>query len=635
MNRRDNCRQDKSNYKRTIQRGFAALLGLILISSMVSCKSSGGSGGSWKMSPVPPAPQSSAAVETPSAEESKPSIFTKMTSFWKSPSKKTPSPESAPDVTAATYVSSSEDASSEGVYSLPEPTGEALPDGEAVPEEPIYSDIPTTSASLPRNAANGLAYDSNAPITVKRLPPVGGMSSPESAPFNPAVGNRADEHSYEIPISAEPTGASSIELEGTVSAGTQFRGQSYASAPASAPYDDQIILDDPEDARFITAEQLGSAGFSQTPGAAIAAPMPAASNVNPVYIPNNTQSRPVPTAVQGQAVSGYPVPFGGPNGGPKSAWTPPGIQPENGGQWPQDEFIGDGGVGPYGVKVHDDFTISGLKPENTIVHFDTIDGKVGVAASNRVEIYSPKFRAVRQVISPGINQQVDRITDVASDRLMASQERNVGVMQSKQHRGVGEGIAAVPTEQFLAGVKGSEISNRRQLMQLDNSYRAYENLKVIKTGELDRSEGAMLAESARRAAVWNYTSQPQVLVDSQRVMAAVQNEGPGELFTLKKDTKNPQVRIIKIASVDSARSGDHVEFTIRFDNVGDEPVGNVTILDSLTGRLQYAENTAQCSKKGAFMVEPNTAGSLVLRWEIEEPLEPGEGGIIRFECIVR
>ena len=37
-----------------------------------------------------------------------------------------------------------------------------------------------------------------------------------------------------------------------------------------------------------------------------------------------------------------------------------------------------------------------------------------------------------------------------------------------------------------------------------------------------------------------------------------------------------------------ANPGDEVDFTLRFDNVGNQPIGNVTIVDDLTGRLESA-----------------------------------------------
>ncbi len=91
----------------------------------------------------------------------------------------------------------------------------------------------------------------------------------------------------------------------------------------------------------------------------------------------------------------------------------------------------------------------------------------------------------------------------------------------------------------------------------------------------------------------------------------------------------------KLASTSSAKPGEIVEFTIRFDNVGDQPVGNVTIVDDLTPRLELVPGSGQSSLKAKFLTEPNKEGSLILRWEIEEPMNPGQGGIARFKCVVR
>ena len=85
----------------------------------------------------------------------------------------------------------------------------------------------------------------------------------------------------------------------------------------------------------------------------------------------------------------------------------------------------------------------------------------------------------------------------------------------------------------------------------------------------------------------------------------------------------------------AAHAGETVQFTIRFDNVGDEAVGNVTIIDNLTTRLEYIADSQECSLTAGFSADDNAGQSSLLRWEIAEPLEPSEGGIIRFECRVR
>ena len=49
-----------------------------------------------------------------------------------------------------------------------------------------------------------------------------------------------------------------------------------------------------------------------------------------------------------------------------------------------------------------------------------------------------------------------------------------------------------------------------------------------------------------------------------------------------------------------ARPGEFVDFTIRFDNIGDQKIGNVTLVDNLTTRLEYVEGTAESSLAADF-----------------------------------
>jgi hypothetical protein len=46
-------------------------------------------------------------------------------------------------------------------------------------------------------------------------------------------------------------------------------------------------------------------------------------------------------------------------------------------------------------------------------------------------------------------------------------------------------------------------------------------------------------------------------------------------------------------------------------------------------------DSAKSSVKANFSVEPNDGESLKLRWEIVDPLKPGDGGLVRFKCRVR
>ena len=61
----------------------------------------------------------------------------------------------------------------------------------------------------------------------------------------------------------------------------------------------------------------------------------------------------------------------------------------------------------------------------------------------------------------------------------------------------------------------------------------------------------------------------------------------------------------------------------------------MTIIDNLTTRLEYVPNTAKSTVAANFSSVPNGAGSTVLRWEITDPLKPGEGGVLQFKCRVK
>ena len=91
----------------------------------------------------------------------------------------------------------------------------------------------------------------------------------------------------------------------------------------------------------------------------------------------------------------------------------------------------------------------------------------------------------------------------------------------------------------------------------------------------------------------------------------------------------------KQASTIAAKCGEEVEFTISFENIGARRIENVTIMDNLTTRLEYVPDSATCTLEADFSNQRNPADSLILRWDIKQPLELGKSGLIRFKCRVR
>ena len=127
---------------------------------------------------------------------------------------------------------------------------------------------------------------------------------------------------------------------------------------------------------------------------------------------------------------------------------------------------------------------------------------------------------------------------------------------------------------------------------------------------------------------------PQVVFGVKAAHAEIGVRQPGLIYQTTGPT-SPRLRLCKLASTGNALPGDEVEFTLRFDNIGDQLIANVTIADNLTTRFEYVPGSAKSSVNADFITEQNNVGSLVLRWEIKEPVKPGAGGILRFKVKVR
>jgi uncharacterized repeat protein (TIGR01451 family) len=158
---------------------------------------------------------------------------------------------------------------------------------------------------------------------------------------------------------------------------------------------------------------------------------------------------------------------------------------------------------------------------------------------------------------------------------------------------------------------------------------------LIQRGEYDASEKARLAERTAAAIVWTDNKAVQVIIDGKPAVEARGLAKPEVTYTYETDG-HPRLRLCKIADKSEAKPGEIVTFTLRFDNLGEQSIGNVTIIDNLVPRLEYVAGSAQSTLKAAFSTQEQLPGeSLVLRWEIEDPLPVNAGGVVRFQARVR
>lgn len=298
-----------------------------------------------------------------------------------------------------------------------------------------------------------------------------------------------------------------------------------------------------------------------------------------------------------------------------------------------DEYLCDGGDQNVHVTIGDAWEVYGLDLEDTVAHYDTVDGRTVVAPSNRVCIYAPRFAAVRQVVMTSederlltmeaLEQPLPAVTDEAS-RLANLVNQPLPTLRDTGLRG--------PLG-LLHRSPGVELANAQPVRELVGDFEAYEDFSIIRLGIHRLSQRAEVEKYVTAALEWTEDTAPEVVLDAEPAVVDTSVKTTGLEYQVS--TGKPRIRVVKLASTPTALPGEEVNFTLRFDNVGEQTIGNVTIMDNLTTRLEYVPDSAECDLEAEFFTQENQGESLTLRWEIRDPIKPGEGGIIRFRCRVR
>ena len=304
------------------------------------------------------------------------------------------------------------------------------------------------------------------------------------------------------------------------------------------------------------------------------------------------------------------------------------------GPWPGDEYICDGGDYSQRVRVRADWSVDGLDMEDTVAHFDTLDGRTIVKPTDRVCIYAPRFAAVRQISGASEHKQQEHMNEILVPlQPQWSEEVQTASTTLQQAQPVIQ-LGKQPANIFRERQVLESFDRPQKIGTLSEENLAQENFSLIRYGIFDETERLLLTEFSDAAQSWSHDAAVQVVIEETQAIADVLYQKPQTLYKLDPQGK-PELCVTKMASRKSALPGDVIDFTLRFDNVGNEQIGNVTLIDNLSPRLEYVSESAQCSLDTEFFTRENEGESLILRWEIKQPLEPGKGGLIRFRCKVR
>jgi uncharacterized repeat protein (TIGR01451 family) len=377
-------------------------------------------------------------------------------------------------------------------------------------------------------------------------------------------------------------------------------------------------------------------------------------------------------------LTGGRCPFVGPEGehcplpcGPARGTPPPVERP-----WvPADEYLCDGG--DHGTPAHfaGDGSLRGIDPRDAMIQFrrptmaqlqpeferlkgalerkeisretyeietrrltrSTQEGenRPRVLPTNMVCIYAPRFAVVRGILGSS--------AAIAIDVARGHEILQKGVMDV----GRAEPIRLTQNEAIVA----NRHRSRPSLMQGRVWATAHAEVRVLMgietiqhPGLFEKGQRPQARQLNEKAAAMRDRAKAVALKSAESVVVTGIVQGPNqmvmawkpqEITGVEEPPSKPGLVIVKRSSANEAEPGEVVTFTIQYRNMGNVPIGSVSIVDSLLPRLEYVAGSAQGPKGTVFTAGENRAGSTELRWDLPDAIPAGAEGIVTFQARVR
>ena len=300
-----------------------------------------------------------------------------------------------------------------------------------------------------------------------------------------------------------------------------------------------------------------------------------------------------------------------------------------------DEYLFDGGDRDYPVHYDGELTL-GLETEDTVAEYHDHKGRRRVKATNRVAIYSPRFAAVRTFngISEGFN--VQRVSSNLDQVQGAALRQKVGGKTGVQRARVQGARMRSRASGIFSQTTRRNVGSSRSATQHTKLINLYEEAQFLHDGHIRQSEVLGLQAAMRNAIAMSRDLNPVLIASLDATQEVYAMFKVSELVGTDEGHKQPgRLRIVKLADKEAAKPGDIVTFTIRFDNLGDRALTHVRIIDNLTPRLEYVDDSASSDVPGSINADDNGEGSHVLRFELDSPLAGHTGGVISFQAKLR
>ena len=300
-----------------------------------------------------------------------------------------------------------------------------------------------------------------------------------------------------------------------------------------------------------------------------------------------------------------------------------------------DEYLFDGGDRDLPIH-YDEFNRNGLDTEDTIAEYVDHLGGRHVKPTNRVAVYAPRFSAMRTVSYSEENSSVDRLAGT----LEMSRGSRLSSRTSPTLNRQGEGTGGIHMRSRGSGLEGnagqSAVHQAARAKVNEKLQNLFQELAFVRTGRFVQSDEAQLAYGIQAALNWTRDQSPVIAAKTGSSQEVYGSFRPQEYIGREDQRKTKgDLRIVKLADKKTAAPGDVITFTIRYDNLGDRELYHIRIIDNLTPRLVYVNDSATCDRAGRLVVEDNEEGSLILRFELDDSLPGHRGGVVTFQARVR
>ncbi len=299
-----------------------------------------------------------------------------------------------------------------------------------------------------------------------------------------------------------------------------------------------------------------------------------------------------------------------------------------------DEYLCDGGDREWPVHYGEDSRL-GLDTEDTVAEFKTHHGQEGLTRSNRVCVYAPRFASVRSVSLPYEEGNFRELGGVQHAGFGSEVRARMAITQGNKNIAASGALIRSRASGLESEQMPTDVQQRLRPQVHDKVLNAYEDINFFNTGLLDQSAVARLNLGIHAAMIWSREQSPVIQGKLETATTGVSEIRATALTVIEEDDTPGTLRIVKAADKSTAEVGDVVTFTIRYDNLGTNPVSTVRIIDNLTPRMEYVDDSATCDVAGRLVVQDNGEGSLILIWELAEPVPGKTGGVVSFKARVR